>query len=287
MYINIENLTFQHHAEKPLFNNLSLNINEGGICGLLGKNGAGKSTLLKIIAGLIKGEKGSCHVFNESSFLRDLSVLQQIFFVPENTDLPALNAQDFKNTFSTFYPNFNEKLFKNNLHDFSLSTHKKLNELSLGQQRKFTIAFALATCCKLIILDEPTNGLDIPSKQAFRKIILSSLQEQQLILISTHQVYDIQNIIDSLIFLDAGKIHFHQKIYAISDVLSMQKTWAEPQDKNVIYYEKRPEGYLTLKNQSAEHEETEIDLEFLFNAISEKHVEINQIISGEKNEKHT
>ncbi len=90
---------------------------------------------------------------------------------------------------------------------------KNLNGLSHGQRKKFLIAFALSTNCSLLILDEPTNGLDIPSKSLFRKILVSSVAEEQLVLISTHQVKDIETIIDTIVVLDEGKIMYNETVF--------------------------------------------------------------------------
>lgn len=155
------------------------------------------------------------------------------------------------------------------LEEFELKGTDKLHEISHGQQKKFIIAFALATNSKLLLLDEPTNGLDIPSKSIFRKVLINAINEDQLVIISTHQVKDIETIIDEIVILDAGKVVFEKDIYSITKKLEFQKVQSILGDSEILYAEKCPGGYNVIL-PAKEINETDVDIELLFNAISNK-----------------
>lgn len=152
------------------------------------------------------------------------------------------------------------------LKEFELKATDKLNEISHGQQKKFMIAFALATNSKLLLLDEPTNGLDIPSKSIFRKVLVNSVNEDQLVIISTHQVKDIETIIDNIVILEEGKVVFEKDIYSITEKLEFQKISSISDKSEVLYAEKCPGGYKAIVPATTTSE-TELDIELLFNAI--------------------
>ena len=129
----------------------------------------------------------------------------------------------------------------------------------------FLIAFALSTRCRLLVLDEPTNGLDIPSKALFRKILAGSLDEDQLVLISTHQVKDVENLIDKIIILDNGEIIFQHTIEEISQKVCFVSGTSKDVE-GAIYCEAIPGGFRLMMPNG--HAETEVDIELLFNAIT-------------------
>ena len=155
------------------------------------------------------------------------------------------------------------------LEEFELNTKNNLNGLSHGQRKKFLIAFALSTNCSLLILDEPTNGLDIPSKSLFRKVLVSSVSDEQLVLISTHQVKDIDTIIDKIVVLDNGKMVFNETILDISQQWQFKTVASLSGIENPIYQEKCLGGYRIIIPANSD-EETEIDIELLFSAIIHK-----------------
>src|SRR6476659_3515198 len=188
--IDIRNLSFGYGRKKPLYKNLDLIFEPGNIYGLLGPNGAGKSTLLKTIIGLLFPTGGTISVNGYSPCKRLPSFLETIYFIPEEVYVPSLSVNRYIDLFSKFYSAFNKERFFDYLQRLDVTTEKKLNALSFGQQKKFIIAFALACNTKVLLLDEPTNGLDIPSKKRFRKLIASVMSDDRTILISTHQVRD-------------------------------------------------------------------------------------------------
>ena len=261
--IEITNLSFHYGKQKNLFDGLSLSEKSGSIVGLLGKNGAGKSTLLKLITGLLEAPKDSLMVMGNVPFRRSPSLLEEIFFIPEEYDLPSVKISEYVKAQSLFYPRFDHAKLENILADFELDKSSRLTKLSYGQKKKFLIAFALSTNCKLLVLDEPTNGLDIPSKAIFRKVVAGSLSEDQLAIISTHQVKDVENLIDKIIVLDQGKVIFHQSLWEISEKYAFA-TATNLEGSENLYHEVAPGGFKVMK--PANGTPTDVDIELLFNA---------------------
>lgn len=263
--ISAENITFNYKKE-PLFKDLHLNLEFGNIIGLLGKNGAGKTTLLKLITGLLAPDKGKVNVNNFIPFQRYPDFLKDIYFVSEETYQPNLSLKKYIKLYAPFYSNFDKNKMQRILEEFELKDTEKLLQISFGQKKKFMIAFALSTNCKYLILDEPTNGLDIPSKSIFRKVLVNSVDENQLVIISTHQVKDIETIIDKVVILHSGKIALNNDIYEISENFEFKHFKNIEDKKNILYYEKKIGGYKAiLKNSNSS--ETNVDLELLFNAV--------------------
>ncbi len=197
--INIQTLDFAYRKQRSLFDTLSLSLKPGSITGLLGKNGAGKTTLLKLIAGLLYPRSGVIEVNGFHPKNREPSFLSEIFLVPEEFYLPSISITTYIKANSIFYPRFDHDLMQKLLIEFELAMDNSIHRLSYGQKKKFIVSFALATKCRVLILDEPTNGLDIPSKSIFRKVMAGNLDEDQLVLISTHQVKDVENLIDNIV----------------------------------------------------------------------------------------
>jgi ABC-2 type transport system ATP-binding protein len=173
--------------------------------------------------------------------------------------------EHFVQLYSQFYPRFNHNLFDEYLNEFKLPRDKKLNALSYGQKKNFLLSFGLATDCRLLILDEPTNGLDIPSKSQFRKIVAHAIHEERSFIISTHQVRDMDNIIDPIIILDEGEIVFFHNTEQISGKLAFTRQANIPDTQEVVYSESSLTGYKVVKENTG-MAETSINLEMLFNA---------------------
>lgn len=273
--IKISNLTFGYGRKRILFQDLNLQMQEGHIYGLLGKNGAGKSTLLKNIAGLVFPQKGTCEVNGHNSAKRLPAFLQDLFFIPEEVYMPALTAKQFVKSTGHFYPNFDEVQFDKMLSEFDVPNDSLLSKLSFGQQKKVMIAFGLSTNTSLLIMDEPTNGLDIPSKSQFRKIIASALTDKRCIIISTHQVRDLDNLIDTLLVVHNQKIVLNRSLDEISERLKFSTTSTAGTD--VLYAEESIRGLNTIsKNTNGSY--SKVDTELLFNAIINNDQTITEIL---------
>jgi ABC-2 type transport system ATP-binding protein len=263
--INIQNLHFAYR-KKPVFTGLSLQLQPGHIYGLLGKNGTGKSTLLRNIAGLLFPDKGKIEVLGFTPGRRQPSFLQEIFMVPEEFYLPDVPLQHLLNHHAPFYPKFNTAQFQKYISEFDIPADSTLQNMSYGQKKKVLISFGLACNASMLLMDEPTNGLDIMSKSQFRKVMAGALDDKKCIVISTHQVKDLENLIDRITIIDEGKILFDQTVDAISRKLSFQISFDSEEVKQALYSESSLRGAAIITANTA-GEESKLDLELLYKAI--------------------
>jgi len=271
--IKAEKLTFSYKKNKVLFDSLDLDLHEGRVYGLFGVNGAGKTTLIKLISGLLFPDSGTIKYNETETKLREVETLKNLFIIPEEFWLPQISIENYISLNSVFYPEFDHNLMEETLKEFDVLPGQKLHLLSYGQKKKFLIAFALSTKTKLILMDEPTNGLDIPSKSQFRKIMAKTFNEDRCILISTHQVRDLSSIIDNVIIVDNGKIRFSENVEDISKKL-LFKHIDKDFNSEYIYSEEVFGGkFAILENNGRE---SEIDFELLFNAVIKDSIKINK-----------
>ena len=276
--IEIKNLSFAYDKKQPVLRSLNLNIHEGGIYGLLGQNGVGKSTLLHLLCGLLTPSDGEILFDGENVRLRRPSTLSETFIVPEEFNLPAITIAQYCKINAPFYPKFSIDDLKDNLALFNLNVNDNLATLSMGQKKKAFMCFALACNTKLLIMDEPTNGLDIPSKVQFRRFIASHMSDDRIIIISTHQVHDIEFLLDHVIILDSHDVVLDS---AMSNIASkIYFTLTPPNDPETIIYQRKVFGataYICMKNQ--DDPETEINLETLYLLCCEYPEKIKDILS--------
>ncbi len=263
--IDIRNLAFSYRSE-ALFSDLGLSLQAGGICGLLGKNGAGKTTLLKLLAGLLFARQGEMRVLGQRPAKRSPGFLQQLLLIPEEFRLPPITPLQYQRLFAPFYPRFDPERFVGYLEEFELNARENLSRCSFGQRKKCLLAFGLAANCRLTLLDEPTNGLDIPSKRQFRRTLAGVLTEDRLFIIATHQVRDLEGLIDPVVILDQGRVIFNRSLEEISRSLRVSVLPEAPGADLALYSEKTVEGYLAVL-ENATDEETHMDLELLFNSV--------------------
>jgi ABC-2 type transport system ATP-binding protein len=263
--VNIQNVSFAYR-KKPVFDSLSLRFEAGHVYGLLGKNGTGKSSLLRNIAGLLFPQKGKISVNGFTPGERLPAFLQDVFMVPEEFYLPDIPVPDFIKSYVPFYPRFNSNKFRDYISVFEIPADSTLQNMSYGQKKKVLISFALASNAKLLLMDEPTNGLDIMSKSQLRKILAQALDEERCIIISTHQVKDLENLIDRITVIDDGKILFDQNVDDISKKLSFRFAVDEADVSTAFYSESSLAGHVIV-TANPEEEESKIDLELLYKAI--------------------
>lgn len=278
--ITISDLNFHYKKKKPLFNHLALNIESGNICGLLGKNGAGKTTLLKLIAGLTYPKSGNLTVNGYNPTKRAPSFLADMYIVPEEFYVPTMKIATFEKIYGAFYPKFSGAQFDKYLTNFELEKDNRLHKLSYGQKKKVLLSFGMATNSSLMILDEPTNGLDIPSKSIFRKLLAGSIDDDKCFVISTHQVRDMINLIDPVIILENGRIIFNASIEEITSKLHFGMYFQESEISDAFYSERTPGGYLAV-TPNLSGEETEVDMEILFNAVISNKKRIEKLFEKE------
>jgi ABC-2 type transport system ATP-binding protein len=280
--IHFEKVDFSYIPKAKLLSNVNLQLKPGYIHGLLGKNGEGKSTMLKLIAGLLFPQKGKIDVMGFIPCKRNPEMLRDIYFLPEELPEHALSIARFEQVYAPFYPNFNTSLFNAYLKEFEIpSKDWKMNRLSFGQKKKIIVAFALATQTKLLLMDEPTNGLDIPSKGQFRRMVASSLDENRCIIISTHQVRDLDSLIDNLIIMDNHEIALNETIGTITDRLLFRVQDADKKGAPIIYSEDTLRGVFQVC-ENVNREDSKLDIELLFNAVYTNKKQIQQIFNTNK-----
>ena len=200
--IQLENITFQYASSKePVFSQFDLDLQPGRIYGLLGPNGSGKSTLLYILMGLLHVQKGRIEVDGHDVSRRERRLLQNLYIVPEEFELPSMTLMEYVDTYRPFYPRFSREVLSQCLHEFELSESLHTNQLSMGQKKKVIMAFALACGTSYLLMDEPTNGLDVASKKQFRKVIAMNMTDERTIVIATHQVHDVEQMLDHVLIL--------------------------------------------------------------------------------------
>ncbi len=275
--IEVQNLSFTYSKKKNgIFNNLSLSMEGGHIYGLLGKNGAGKTTLLKLIAGLRFPQQGSCKVLGMESKKRNAVMLEDIYFLTEEIWLPDTNIEDYLKMYAGAYPKFDTNIFDKCLREFEINISDKLKNMSFGQKKKVAISFALATQCKILIMDEPTNGLDIPSKGQFRKLAAELITDDRCMVLSTHQVRDLESLIDRIIILDESRILLNQTTDAICDKLLFKTLMSIENQPGMLYSEFTPKGFLAVFNNT-DKVDSKLDLEVLFNFATQQPAVITQL----------
>lgn len=274
--VKVSDLTFAYDQKRPLFRDLSMQLEMGNIYGLLGKNGAGKTSLLRILAGLLYSELGQIEVNGHDPAARNPELLADIFFLPEEFHLPAISAEKYQELYGAFYPKFDNRQFDQYLSEFQIDRQQKLSALSYGQKKKFLLAFGLASNAAFCILDEPTNGLDIPSKSQFRRVVASSVNDERMFLVSTHQVRDMELLIDPIIIIDEGKIIFQQTYSDISGKLSIRQVPELSHEGDILFFQEELGGYRIVTEKS-EADESVVDMETLFNAVTASPDALNRV----------
>lgn len=281
--VQIESMTFGY-GKGPLFEGLDLRLEPGTVFGLLGLNGAGKTSLLKLLAGALRPQSGSIRVFGAEPWRREASFLADTAFVPEDPWLPAVKPSTWLERYAVFRPSFDRERFFELSRDFALDENKLLTKYSYGQRKKFALAAGLSSGARLVLLDEPTNGLDIPSKAQFRRALAASVDADRVVVLSTHQVRDLERVIDPAVIVHGGKILFSLGAERISENLG--STHLRELGPAVVYAEKEVVGYSALLQLSAIREEAADiqapDLELVFNAAISSPERLSAALRGEE-----
>lgn len=267
MMIEVKNLFFSYGKRKQkVFDDFSLALDKGSVYGLLGKNGTGKSTLLYLMTGLLRPQAGRVLYKGVDVSMRYPLTLQDMFLVPEEFVLPSVSLKQYLKLNTPFYPNFSNELLSTCLRDFDMNEDIHLGELSMGQKKKAFMCFALATNTSLLVMDEPSNGLDIPSKSQFRKVIASGMTDEKSFIISTHQVRDIDSLLDHVVIIDGTRVLLNASVKTICDkVYFAEQGMNEPTD-TALYVQPSVQGNSVIF-PNTENEETNLNLEVLFNAM--------------------
>ena len=261
--IRIEKLGFSY-GQVPVLKNITMNLEPGKIYGLLGENGVGKTTLLTLLAGLKKPLHGSIDIDGSAPYSRIPQVLENQFYLADEMLPVPMKAAEYARITGEFWPNYKQDTFEEIMELFENTSDKKMNEMSTGQLKKTYISLALALGCKYLFLDEPTNGLDIPSKAQFRSALMKYTGEDSTIVISTHQVRDLENIIDPIIILDRQDVLLNASLEEISRNLYFDYgTQLHPES---LYSEQLPGGFIQVY-PNAEGADSKVNIEALFNAV--------------------
>ena len=277
--IEVENLSFRYGKRRAkVLEDFSMKLDKGSVYGLLGKNGTGKSTLLYLMAGLLRPQTGNVFYKGVDVKKRYLDTLQDMFLVPEEFALPNVSLKQYVKLNAPFYPNFSDELLNTCLRDFDMNEDIHLGELSMGQKKKAFMCFALATNTSLLMMDEPTNGLDIPSKSQFRKVIASSMSDDKAVIISTHQVRDIDSLLDHVLILDGSKLLLNELVATICEKLYFAEQGMNEPTEGALYVQPSVQGNsVILPNEYGE--DSKMNLEVLFNAMLAERVRMQQIFN--------
>lgn len=273
--IQIKDLGFSY-GTFPVLKNITMTLEEGKIYGLLGENGVGKTTLLTLLCGLKKPQVGSIDTDGHNPYDRKPSFLSDQYYLSDEVAAVNMKAIDYAADYGIFWKNFDLSKFVDVMMLLSVDPEQKMTAMSFGQLKKTYIAFALACNPKHLFMDEPTNGLDIPSKAQFRKAVTKFSREDSIILISTHQVRDLENIIDPIIILDRQDVLMNATLEEISRKLYFDYT--TEQNPYALYREFIPGGNIQVYlNQTGQ--ESKVHLEALFNTVLQHKELIKEIFN--------
>lgn len=261
--ITINNLAFSY-GDNVVLKDISMKLEEGRIYGLLGENGVGKTTLLTLLAGLKKADEGSVDIDGYVPFDRKPSFLSKIYYLPDEVAAVKSKALDYAADQGQFWTDFDLDKFRKIMEIFENDENMRMDRMSYGQLKKTYISFALACNARYLLMDEPTNGLDIPSKAQFRKAVSKYTSDDSTLLISTHQVRDLEALIDPIIILDRRDVLLNASIDEITQKLYFD--YSSAVDDEALYSETIPGGCIqVLKNITGS--ESKVNIEALFNTV--------------------
>ncbi len=277
--LQMQTMTFGY-GKKPLFEGFDLTLEPGCIHGLLGLNGAGKTSLLKIAAGALRPSLGRVEVFGRDPTKREAAFLADVAFVPEDPWFPALKPAAWVDRIAIFRPAFDRRRFEMLSEELGLEADKVVSKYSYGQRKKFALATAIASGARLLLLDEPTNGLDIPSKVQFRRVLASAVGPDKIVLVSTHQVRDLENLIDPIIIVNRGRVAFSVTASELSSRLRVERL-PSLSGKQVVYAERDAVGWTALLSSESDEGAGVADLELVFNAAIGEPERLEAALSGQ------
>ena len=277
--IEVTGLSFSYGSRKSkVLDDFSMSLDKGSVYGLLGKNGTGKSTLLYLMAGLLRPQSGRVLYQGADVTKRSPSTLQDMFLVPEEFALPYVSLKQYVKLNAPFYPKFSDELLKACLRDFDMNEDIHLGELSMGQKKKAFMCFALATNTSLLMMDEPSNGLDIPSKSQFRKVIASGMTDDKAVIISTHQVRDIDSLLDHVLIMDGSRLLLNEPVAHICDRLYFAEQGVSEPTDDALYVQPSVLGNSVIL-PNTHHEDSKLNLEVLFNALLAEREKMQQMFN--------
>lgn len=277
--LEIKNISYGYVKNCDVLHDFSLTLQNGGVYGLLGKNGTGKSTLLYLIMGLLRPQSGEVLFDGKNPCLRLPESMSQMFIVPEEYDLPRISLHKYINAIRPFYPQFSKETLRVCLEGFGMTTDVNLGALSMGQKKKVYMCVALATNTRLLVMDEPTNGLDIPSKSQFRRVVSAGMTDEKTILISTHQVRDVELLLDHVVMIDQNRKLLNCSMNRISERLAFGQMLEQDVPADALFVERGIGGCNVIMTRNSETDaETPVNLELLFNALISNPQPIQKVV---------
>ena len=273
--ITTRSLSFGYSSSHQVLTNITLTLDKGHIHGLLGCNGIGKTTLLKLVCGIMRPQQGEVCVAGVDPFKRDASIMRELMVIPEEFDLPNISLEKYAAVTSPFYPKFDMGAMMGYCQEFHVNPAERLHSMSMGQRKKAYIAFALACNVNMLLLDEPTNGLDIPSKSTFRRLLAGYVNDDRMVVISTHQVADVDQLLDSIVILDEQGVALSA---TTSEICRKLKFGCVEEGDKVIYSERTIQGDMAVAYNEYE-EESSLSIELLFNATTANRRAIAEIFN--------
>lgn len=273
MIINIDNLKLRYKAGTYVLDQLDLKLDAGSITVLAAPNGEGKTSLLKVLCGLRFPNEGTVKVLGFDPKNREVEFLQKVYYLPAEPTFPGWTPQRIGKHYGAFYPNFEKSIYQQCLKDFSVDTDKSIKKLSFGQQRRVQLAFALATRVELLLLDEPTLGLDIAGKDQFRRSLIAMAAEGQTVIIATHQLAEVAPVLDQMLILREKQIQHQFQLQDAFEQLSFQLTSQKPVPFDGSYGRRVPGGWLVIKNDGS-ISNAQPDLETLYLALTEGNIKL-------------
>lgn len=261
--ITLDNISYRYPSGTDAVTNMTASIPQG-IHLLLGENGAGKTTLLHIISGLLFPSSGSCEIDGHRPGEREPSVLSKLFFLADNFIFPQSTINAFARDHSPFYPSFSQEMFRENLADFGLTGNEPFKSLSLGNKRKSLLAYAVALRVEVLLLDEPVNGLDLNSKQIFRRILVRNISDTATVIISTHTVSDLETLFDGVIMLRRGQMLITSSVAEIQRNISFISSAVPPAD--AVFYLQNAGAYRSVVPADSARE-SDVDFVLLYFAM--------------------
>ena len=267
--IKLTNLEAGYKQKNPVLSAINTQIEAGNIYGLLGSNGVGKTTLLHTIAGVLEPLSGEVDVMGHTPSAHTRQFFEQIYYITDEVELPAMSLEGYIGTYAKFRPGFSREQMQDYLQRMNFTFGVRLNKLSLGNRKKFVIAYALACNTPLLLMDEPTNGLDIESKRQLRSILASLDMSNRAIIISTHQIADLEQMLSHILIIKDKQLIISTSLDNAAQQLSFGRVgeFAEP-----LFVD----GLRVIAQNSGEY--SNLDLEMLYLAVLES-AEVRAIIN--------
>ena len=266
--IKLTNLEAGYKQKNPVLSAINTQIEAGNIYGLLGSNGVGKTTL-HTLAGVLEPLSGEVDVIGHTPSAHTRQFFEQIYYITDEVELPAMSLEGYIGTYAKFRPGFSREQMQDYLQRMNFTFGVRLNKLSLGNRKKFVIAYALACNTPLLLMDEPTNGLDIESKRQLRSILASLDMSNRAIIISTHQIADLEQMLSHILIIKDKQLIISTSLDNAAQRLSFGRVgeFAEP-----LFVD----GLRVIAPNNGEY--SNLDLEMLYLAVLES-AEVRAIIN--------